>query len=290
MLAYSKLGTLVTLSVALAAGISYSTPATAHRLRVQVQAAIFDTVPWMQSAIGNIEPGTSPVIKASSAGQLTQILTPLGSRVRPRQALAYLQPLKAAPTGTPILTVRTPVQGRICRVLAPVGETVRVGQPLFGIEGKEVREARAPFRLRLASRLHVGETVLLHSPLAPRSPLTGTVARLAVHRKRHVIYALITLPARRGWVSGSPVRVDVITKSYRGLVIPKDAVHLRRVGTVVFVLHGGTVRMQRVEIEEYLAHRAVIRSGLSANTLVVTEAQGRLTNGARVKVRKAPSL
>lgn len=287
MPAYPTRRTLVIWSVALAACLNPSQPAAARRLRVDVQKAVFATVPRIVAAIGNIEPGASPVIRAAGGGQVTQILTQLGSHITPGEALASLQPTETTGPAAPAVIVRAPVAAQIFRMLISVGATVQAGQPLFGIKGKKVREARAPFPLRLASRLHRGQTVLLHSPLAPRSPLTGTVARLAVHPKRQVIYAFINLPARRGWTVGSPVRVDLVTRTYRALVIPKDAVHLRRIGTVVFVLHNGSIRMRRVEIRAYLTHRAVIRSGLAANARVITWAPGRLVSGLQVRVSRS---
>jgi multidrug efflux pump subunit AcrA (membrane-fusion protein) len=239
----------------------------------------------IHSAIGDVEPGASPVITAPTNGRIADITVTSGSAVTAGQILAQLRPAGATAAPRQSLIIRAPVNATVTRVFAQDGQRLQNGQRLFGLAGAAIRQGRAPFPAALRPPLIVGQRVLLHSPLAPRSPLTGIIARLTpAKRTRHAIYAWITLPPRPGFTVGSPLRVDVRAGMMDRLLVPPGAVFLRRAGTVVFVVRRHHVHEQRVRATRVLPQGVVIRSGLRPGVSVVTYAHTPLTRGMRVRI------
>lgn len=271
--------------IALAAGLSacsHDSSGTPRRqVTVHTALAVIRPVPRLVTAVGDVGPGFSPVIGAPMAGRLTRLRVTVDQSVAAGAPLAYVRPQGPGAQLAPIVA---PAPGVITQILVPAGTKVHQGQALFGWTGATVRQARVPFPATLGPDLHAGQAVLLHSPLAPRSPVTGTIARLIPHPKHHAIFAVIALPPRHGWVVGSPVRADVVIADRPALVLPKTSIALRRAGDVVFVLHHRIVRMQAVTVAARLRRVVVISSGLAPGVTVVTDPSQSLINGTRVKI------
>ena len=285
MSAYRSRAALIALGALLAACARHPAPASLAAPQVTVGRAFTTRLAVVRTAIGDVEPGASPVITAPTGGRLTDISVQSGSAVVAGEILARLRPPDPAGAPRPPLVIRAPVNARVVRVLVQDGQRLHPGQRLFGLAGTSIRTARAPFPAVLHPPLRIGQRVLLHSPLAPRSPVTGTIARLTP-AKRNALYAWITLPPRPGFTVGSPLRVDVMAGSAQRLLVPPGAVFLRRVGTVVFVVRGRHVYEQRVRAARVVSQGVVVRSGLRPGTEVVTHAQARLTNGMRVRIAR----
>jgi hypothetical protein len=283
--AYRSRAALIALGALLAACARHSTPTSGAAPQVTVGRAFTTRLAVVRTAVGDVEPGASPVITAPVGGRLTGISVQSGSVVVAGEILARLRPSDPAGAPRPALVIRAPVNARVARVFAQDGRRLHPGQRLFGLAGASIRTARAPFPAVLHPPLRIGQRVLLHSPLAPRSPVTGTIARLTP-AKRNALYAWITLPPRPGFTVGSPLRVDVMAGSAQRLLVPPGAVFLRRVGTVVFVVRGRHVYEQRVRAARVVSQGVVVRSGLRPGTEVVTHAQARLTNGMRVRIAR----
>ena len=285
MSAHRSRAALIALGALLAACARHSAPASGTVPQVTVGRAFMTRLAEIRTAVGDVEPGASPVITAPEGGRLAGITVGPGSVVAAGEILARLRPSGPANTPQPSLLIRASVHAEVTRVLAQDGMRVHPGQRLFALAGASIRMARAPFAVGLHPPLMIGERALLHSPLAPRSPVTGTIARLTpAKRTRHALYAWITLPPRPGFTVGSPLRVDVAAGMALRLLVPPGAVFLRRAGTVVFVVRGRRVYEQRVHAARVVAQGVVIRSGLRAGTEVVTHAQTRLANGMRVHI------
>ena len=285
MPAYRSRVALIALGALLAACARHPAPASLAAPQVTVGRAFTTRLAVVRTAIGDVEPGTSPVITAPTGGRLADVSVQSGSVVVAGERLARLRPPDPAGAPRPSLVIRAPVNARVVRVFAQDGQRLHPGQRLFGLAGTSIRTARAPFPAVLHPPLRIGQRVLLHSPLAPRSPVTGTIARLTP-AKRNALYAWITLPPRPGFTVGSPLRVDVMAGSAQRLLVPPGAVFLRRVGTVVFVVRGRHVYEQRVRAARVVSQGVVVRSGLRPGTEVVTHAQARLTNGMRVRIAR----
>jgi len=254
------------------------------RVSVQTSQAVIRTIPEVESAIGSVGQGLAPIISAPIGGQLTRILVVPGQSVRSQQRLARLRPTPRRHKAQPAEDIRAPGSGVITQILAQVGAPVRAGTGLFGFAGPHVRQARLPFPLSVASQLHIGESVLLHSPLAPRSPIAGVIVRLDRRPSDNVVYVIADLPPRQGWTPGSPVRADVVVGSRPALLVPRTSVAFRLAGTVVFVVDHRQVRMQRVKIGPRFLQDVVITQGLAAGTVVVTDAGPLLADGTPITV------
>ncbi|MHB8253235.1 MAG: HlyD family efflux transporter periplasmic adaptor subunit [Acidiferrobacter sp.] len=284
---YLKRIALIAFCATLAACSRHRSEAQDQPLRVRISHAILQTTPEIESAVGNIGQGLAPIITAPVSGQLTQILVVPGEAVQNHQVLARMRPGSMGQKADRSDDIRAPASGIITQILVRTGSPAHKGARIFGFSGPQVRKARVPFPLSFAAQLHSGESVSLHSPLAPRSPVDGKISRLDSHPKHHVIYAVIDLPPRHGWATGSPVRADVIVAQRQTIVVPRTSIALRTVGTVVFVIDHRTIHIQRVHVGERLDDAVVITSGLSAGTAIVTDASPALTNGAQVTTIKA---
>lgn len=271
--------------IALAAGLSAcsrdSSGTPRRQVTVHTAVAVIRPVPQIASGVGDVGPGLSPVISAPISGRVTRLQVGLNQSISGGTALAYVRPHGS---GARAEAVYAPAPGVITQVLVATGASVHQGQALFGWIGTSTRQARVPFSATLGPDLHPGQPILLHSPLAPRSPVTGTIVRLIPRPKEHAIYAVIALPPRHGWVVESPVRADVVLGNRPELVLPNTSIVLRSIGSVVYVLHHRTVRWQRVTVGARLRRVTIISSGLAAGTTVVTDPGPSLANGSRVTV------
>lgn len=285
MPAHRRRAALIALGALLAGCVRHAASASGAPPQVVVGRAFTMRLREVRTAVGDVEPGASPVITAPTGGRLEAVTVEAGSMVAAGQALARWQPTDPAGAPGRSLIIRAPVRARVVRLFAQDGERRHAGQRLFGLAGASIREARAPFPLGLRPPLVIGQAALLHSPLAPRSPVTGVIARLTpAKRTRHALYAWITLPPRPGFTVGSPLRVDVMAGLASRLLVPYGAVFLRRAGTVVFVVRSGRVYEQRVRAAHIAPQGVVLRSGLRPGTEVVTQAPVHLTSGMRVRV------
>ncbi|WP_298134812.1 hypothetical protein [Acidiferrobacter sp.] len=281
MSAFRRRAALILFGALLAGCAHHSAPASGTPAKVTVGRAFMAPVADIHSAIGEVEPGASPVVMAPINGRVAGITISSGALITAGEVLAQMEPAGAGPPRV----IRAPVNAVVTQVFAHDGADRQAGQRLFGLGGASIREARAPFPVRLRSILAIGQAVLLHSPLSPRSPLTGIIDRLTPSKRtRHGVYAWITLPARAGFTVGSPLRVDVMTGTVNRLLVPRGAVFLRRAGTVVFIVRGRHVQEQPVRTARVHKRGVVIRSGLWPGALVVTRARTHLTDGMRVRI------
>ncbi|MHB1513404.1 MAG: efflux RND transporter periplasmic adaptor subunit [Acidiferrobacter sp.] len=286
MFSFRRRAALAVLGAFLAACSRHDTPATGAPVVVDVGYPVATQVAKMRSAVGDIEPGASPVVIAPRAAVVREIAVRTGSAVARGQIVATLRPTGTRQNPPKPLAIRVPVAATVTRVFVSVGERVRGGQRLFALGGASIRTARAPFPASLQTILHEGQRVFVHSPLAPRTPLKATIIRLTHPKKGNAIYAWIDLPPRRGFPVGSPLRVDVVTATHTRLVIPRSAVSLRSPGAVVFVVRKGKVLERRITTAQTLPQGVVVRAGLRAQSEIVTHAQTRLTSGMRVHVER----
>lgn len=284
MSSFRRRAALAVLGALLAACSRHGTHGGGAPVAVDVGYPVATQVAEMRSAVGDIEPGASPVIIAPRAAVVRRVSAQAGSAIVQGQVVVTLRPAGRSRGRARPFTVRAPVTATVTRAFVSPGERVRPGQRLFALAGTSIRKARAPFPASLRATLHVGEQVFVHSPLAPRTPLKATIARLTSPKKRGAIYAWIDLPPRRGFAVGTPLRVDVVTATRTRLVIPRSAVSLRGPGAVVFLVRKGRVQERRITMGQTLRQGVVVRSGLDARTEIVIQARGRLVRGMQVQV------
>lgn len=193
-------------------------------------------------------------------------------------------------------SIRAPISGRAGGLLLREGNLVRAAAqtPLVVIN------QLAPILVRFA----VPSTYLSqiqeragHAPAVRASPVgddaapeTGTLT--FVDNAVDSLTGTIQLKARfankdgRLW-PGALVRVVLDLATERNvLVVPVTAVVSSQRGSVVYLVDStGTARLRSVNLERNTDSLAVLRSGVEAGDLVVTDGQLRLTDGTRVSVK-----
>ncbi len=85
---------------------------------------------------------------------------------------------------------------------------------------------------------------------------------------------------------GTLVTTELTLRSEEALVVPTNAVQVSQSGNFVFVVTGGkTVKVQHIESGREFAGETVVKRGLTAGQVVVTDGQLRLQNGTSVAPR-----
>ena len=271
----------VPMLVALSACASQTATADSQTaVAIPVGQARHTIMPRLGVAIGRILPGAEPFTAAPAGGSVVSYAVHAGQSVARGAVIATILP----PTGKAVV-VRAPVRATITRILVPAGQTVNAGTPLVGLRGRRVREAELPFSVARATRFRVGDPVYLHSPLNPRGRLAAQVVAVEPDKHNDVTYLYTDLPPLPGFTPGSPVRADLVLAEKNVISVPAASVALRRIGTVVFVVHDGHVQEHLVRVH-FRSRARVAVSGIAAGARVAAGALDRLHNGTRVRVRQ----
>jgi RND family efflux transporter MFP subunit len=85
---------------------------------------------------------------------------------------------------------------------------------------------------------------------------------------------------------GTLVTTELTLRNEDAVVVPTDAVQVGQTGSIVFVVENGVAKVRKVETGRQVDSETVIESGLKDGETVVTEGHLRLSNGARVSIRK----
>lgn len=193
-------------------------------------------------------------------------------------------------------TVRSPIDGRVGRLLINVGNVVKANDvPLVTIT--QVRPIRVAFAVPEAQlgtirrRVAAGAVPVLAGPQNdPGHPVQGTLDFIdnAVDRAT----GTILLKARFAndddalWPGQFVnVKLDIATKN-GAVVVPTPAVQNGQQGPFVFVVKADqSVESRKVRLGPAAGDVTAIEDGLAAGDTVVTDGQLRLFPGARVKTR-----
>ena len=185
------------------------------------------------------------------------------------------------------LSLRAPMDGVVLRSDGEVGEVAEPGQVLFWV-GKpkplwivgEVDEEDIP-------KVRIGQDVLIKADAFPGRDLAGTVARITpkgdpVTKNYRV---RIALPPASPLMIGMTTELNVIARRVEGaLLVPADAVTDGRVWVVV----EGRATARKVTVGIKGGQRFEITSGLAETDTVIVAPPAGLTDGAKVRVRRAP--
>jgi HlyD family secretion protein len=223
-----------------------------------------------------------------------------------QQARAALAAARGRPTpgaDDPAFTVRSPVAGRVLRVLQPSEATVALGTPLLEIGDVSRLEVVAELLTSDALQAVPGSPVRIERWGGP-TVLEGRVRRvepaaftkvsaLGVEEQRVNVLIDITTPSPAWTALGDGYRVSlrVITRSEASvLLVPVSALFplpaAAGAGTAVFVLEGGHARLRRVELGGRNAVSAWVRDGLKAGDTVIVYPPATVSDGARVRARQ----
>jgi HlyD family secretion protein len=197
--------------------------------------------------------------------------------------------------GRTVTEVRSPVAGRVLRVLHESAGTVAAGTPLLEVGDTSHIEIAADFLTTDAMAVRPGASATIHDwgdgpPIAARvrrvEPAAFTkVSPLGLEEQRVSVILDVVDPRSVAFGHDYHVNVAIVVwKANDVLTIPSTA--LFRVGTdwAVFVVRNGRARLTRVVTGRADATRTVISRGLQAGETVVVQPSDALVDGGRVAV------
>lgn len=200
--------------------------------------------------------------------------------------------------------VRSPVGGRVLRVLQPSEGTVALGTPLVEVGDLGRLEVVAELLTTEALGLQPGMPVRIERWGGP-SALAGQVRRvepaaftkvsaLGVEEQRVNVLIDITSPRAQWQALGDGFRVGVrivVLAAPRALKVPTSAVFPRAGGgpgeMAVFAVDDGRARLVPVGLRARNGSEAWIASGLTAGTRVVIYPPATVADGVRIKPRRS---
>lgn len=198
-------------------------------------------------------------------------------------------------------TVKAPVSGRVLRVLQPSEGVVALGTPLLELGDTAQIEVVAELLTSDALKAVPGSMVRIEdwggpAPLAGRvravEPAAFTkVSALGVEEQR-VLVRIDLAGAPAQWAAlgdGFRVGVRIVTRRVEdALRVPVSAVFPRPEGGMgVFLVQGGRARIAPVTVGARNGQHAWLQQGPEPGATVIVYPPAAVTDGARVKVRKA---
>jgi HlyD family secretion protein len=197
--------------------------------------------------------------------------------------------------GRAVTQVRSPIAGRVLRVLRESEGTVAAGTPLLEVGNTSNIEIAAEFLTTDAMAVRPGASATIQDwgegqPIAARvrrvEPAAFTkVSPLGLEEQRVTVVLDVVDPRSVSFGHDYHVNVAVVVwRADTALAIPSTA--LFRIGADwgVFVVRNGSAHLTRVQTGRSDATRTVIERGLSEGDAVVVQPSDALTDGARVAV------
>ena len=193
---------------------------------------------------------------------------------------------------------RSPVAGRVLRILQESETPVSLGAPLVEIGDPTDIEVVADVLTTDAVRIHPGNQVQIEAwggeqPLAGRVRLVEPgaftkVSALGVDEQRtNVVIDFVAPPGERTTL-GDAYRVDariVVAALDDALIVPTGVLFRDRDGWAVFVVVDGTARRRPVRLERRAQTSAAVHEGLQVGDLAILFPGDTLADGVRVRVR-----
>ena len=171
-------------------------------------------------------------------------------------------------------------------VSGPVGDYVKVGDPLFQIIATQKLHAHLPFPEGVASRLKVGLPAKLSSPSSPGQLITSQIDEIKplVGTNSRAVDAIVKIDNKDGfWKPGASVNGAVTVARHSGtLMVPEQSIVLRPAGKVVYVISDGKAEQRIVETGVRQQDGVEIISGVKAGDVIAFDGAGFLTDKAAV--------
>lgn len=240
-------------------------------------------------------------VDSAEAGVASAIAT---LEVRKRElesAKAHLiQPgvgVKAAPSASCCIDVRSPIDGRVLRIIAKSEQVVQPGAPLIEIGDPRDLEITVDFLSRDAVRIKPGDParieswggdVTLEAKVTRVEPTGFTkVSALGIEEQRVKVILDFTGPSEAWQKLGHGFRIVARVAIWRGegLLVPLGALFRQGDSWAVFVTADGRAERRPVRIAERNLHAARVVDGLKAGEQVVLHPGDRVTDGARIEPR-----
>lgn len=213
-------------------------------------------------------------------------------------AMAVLRYSAAADTDAPAETVplRSPVAGRVLKVLQESAGVVAAGQPLLEVGDPRRLEVEVEVLSRDAVRIEPGGRVLferwggaetLEGVVRTVEPTGFTkISALGVEEQRVLVIADIGSPPEAWQRLGDGYRVEakfIVWERADALTVPASALFRRDDGWAVFVVEGGRARLRPVRIGAGSGLLSEVLEGLSAGDAVIVHPDDAVDDGVRVR-------
>lgn len=210
-----------------------------------------------------------------------------------RTGLISLEEGKGEPT---IISVRSPVAGRVLKVVEKNEQVVTPGAPLLVLGNPSQLEVVIDLLTTEAVKVKPGNTVLLENwggdqPLQARVRLVEPwgftkVSALGVEEKRvNVIADFVEPPSSLG--DGFRVEARIIIWKGEGVLkIPASALFRVGPGWAVFVNQDGRARRREVDVGRQGAFEVEILRGLKEGEEVILHPSNQIKDGLRIAKRK----
>ena len=194
------------------------------------------------------------------------------------------------------LEVRSPVSGRVLRVLRESAAPVSAGEPLLEVGDPSDLEVIVDVLTADAVKIQPGAPAIIEHWGGPK-PLQGRVrlvepgaftkvSALGVEEQR--VWVVIDIDSRyEQWAAlGDGFRVDVsvvVQEIEDALLIPIGALTRRDGGWAVFTVENGRARERRIEVSDRGTNTAGVSSGLAPGDKVINFPPSALSDGATVR-------
>jgi len=169
-----------------------------------------------------------------------------------------------------------------------VGDYLNPGTPVFRITTLNTLQARLPFPQAQASRLQIGQTARLTSPVKPGSEVVSKITEISpeISSSNLAINIIIDVENPGGWEPGASVTGKVRVAEHRDAVVVAEGSVIRRPGgLVVYKIEQG----KAVEIPVTIGLRdhsnIEILSGVQAGDRLALDGAAYLTDGVSVDVK-----
>ena len=208
-------------------------------------------------------------------------------------ALRYSE---SAGAGGETVSVRSPVSGRVLRLLHESEGVVAAGQPLIEVGDPDLLEVEVDVLSADAVKIAPGTTArferwggegALDGVVRIVEPVGFTkISALGVEEQRVLTVVDIVSPREEWERLGDQYRVDAVFIVWRGddvLSLPSSALFRHGDGWAAFVVEAGVARLRQVEIGRRSGLRAEIRSGLTAGETVIVHPDASIEDGTTVE-------
>jgi HlyD family secretion protein len=191
------------------------------------------------------------------------------------------------------LVVRAPAAGTVIVRSVEEGDTVQPGRTLLVLSRPGRTEIVAPVDEKNLALLAVGQKAVVSADAYPERTFVAGLATLvpAVVAASGTVTAKFSVPAPPAYLLPEmtvSVEIEVARKA-GALALPLDAVRDLATAPWVLVVRDGRARRVPVGIGVRGATRVEILSGLAAGDQVVPAAEGKVADGDKVRVKRAPN-
>ena len=209
-------------------------------------------------------------------------------------AQSALQALQREGSDRPQQALRAPFDGVVQTIPVMRGQRVQPATPLVTIaqrDGMMVTVGVEPGQL---ARVHPGQEVSLQRLLGGAA-VAGRVLRLDGQlnaRTRLVDVDIALAPgvaASAGLLAGEAMRAEIVVGRPHGWLLPRAAIIMHGAGLALYQVAGSRAVRVPVLLEAERGDQDLVRGALDASRPVVTDGAYQLTDGAAVRLPRAPA-